>query len=209
MSTSGTDFVDEAGRYLQQGPDFEGQIRRLRSYDGVFFTQAGARKLAHYVEREVTRLLAGALRADHAADRTGNARRQCRAGPARAAAACRTDPAAGSVPVGTDQLLGGPDRARPQSTHSRRGPWSRARRSPRPPAAPMILSGRAARSDTNRPRAKRRSHPLHRVKWERPPPLSPRHRSRRSRARFNRPPRRLGAFSDLQMRRASLNRHSH
>jgi uncharacterized protein len=51
-------FVDEAGRYLQQGPDFEGQTRRLRSYDGVFFTQAGARKLAHYVEREVTRLLA-------------------------------------------------------------------------------------------------------------------------------------------------------
>ena len=51
-------FVDEAGRFLQQGPDFEGQIRRLRSYDGVFFTKAGARKLAHYVEREITRLLA-------------------------------------------------------------------------------------------------------------------------------------------------------
>src|SRR5712671_6492672 len=33
-------FVDEAGRFLQQGPDFEGQIRRLRSYDGVFFTKA-------------------------------------------------------------------------------------------------------------------------------------------------------------------------
>ncbi|HEY2212768.1 MAG TPA: SGNH family hydrolase [Bradyrhizobium sp.] len=51
-------FVDEAGRFLQQGPDFEGQIRRLRSYDGVYFTRAGARKLAHYVEREITRLLA-------------------------------------------------------------------------------------------------------------------------------------------------------
>lgn len=50
-------FVDEAGRYIQQGPDFEGQIRRLRSYDGVFFTKAGARKLAHYVEREITRVL--------------------------------------------------------------------------------------------------------------------------------------------------------
>jgi len=24
-------FVDEAGRFLEQGPDFEGQIRRLRS----------------------------------------------------------------------------------------------------------------------------------------------------------------------------------
>ena len=52
-------FVDEAGRFLQQGPDFEGQIRRLRSYDGVYFTRPGARKLAHYAEREITRLLAG------------------------------------------------------------------------------------------------------------------------------------------------------
>jgi hypothetical protein len=51
-------FVDDNGRYIQQGPDFEGQIRRLRSYDGVFFTKAGARKLAHYVEREITRVLA-------------------------------------------------------------------------------------------------------------------------------------------------------
>lgn len=50
-------FVDESGRFMQQGPDFEGQIRRLRSYDGVFFTKAGARKLAHYVEREIRRVL--------------------------------------------------------------------------------------------------------------------------------------------------------
>ena len=49
MSTSGTAF-DEAGRFMQQGPDFEGQIRRLRSDDGVYFTKAGARKLAHYVD---------------------------------------------------------------------------------------------------------------------------------------------------------------
>ena len=51
-------FVDEAGRFLQQGPDFEGQIRRLRSTDGVYFTKAGALKLAHYAEREINRLLA-------------------------------------------------------------------------------------------------------------------------------------------------------
>ncbi|MCC8950551.1 DUF459 domain-containing protein, partial [Bradyrhizobium sp. Arg62] len=51
-------FVDEAGRFMQKGPDFEGQPRKLRTDDGVFFTKAGARKLAHYVEREVTRLLA-------------------------------------------------------------------------------------------------------------------------------------------------------
>jgi hypothetical protein len=50
-------FVDEDGRYTQSGPDVEGQTRRLRSGDGVYFTQAGARKLAHYVEREVQRWL--------------------------------------------------------------------------------------------------------------------------------------------------------
>src|SRR5262249_41517238 len=50
-------FVDEDGRYAQFGPDVEGQTRRLRSGDGVYFTQAGARKLAHYVEREVQRWL--------------------------------------------------------------------------------------------------------------------------------------------------------
>jgi uncharacterized protein len=48
-------FVDEEGRYAQSGPDVEGQNRRLRSGDGVYFTKAGARKLAHYVEREVQR----------------------------------------------------------------------------------------------------------------------------------------------------------
>jgi len=51
-------FVDEGGLFLQKGPDFEGQIRQLRSYDGVYFTKPGALKLAHYVEREITRLLA-------------------------------------------------------------------------------------------------------------------------------------------------------
>src|SRR6476619_4622965 len=48
-------FVDEAGKYSNFGPDYEGQMRRLRSSDGVFFTKSGALKLAHYVEREVRR----------------------------------------------------------------------------------------------------------------------------------------------------------
>jgi len=51
-------FVDSAGQFAAQGPDFEGQIRRLRSGDGVYFTKAGARKLAHYVEREIQRSIA-------------------------------------------------------------------------------------------------------------------------------------------------------
>jgi hypothetical protein len=48
-------FVDEGGKYSNFGPDYEGQMRRLRSADGVFFTKAGALKLAHYVEREIRR----------------------------------------------------------------------------------------------------------------------------------------------------------
>lgn len=51
-------FVDENGRYVVQGPDVDGQTRRLRVSDGVHFTKAGARKLAHYVEREIRRVLA-------------------------------------------------------------------------------------------------------------------------------------------------------
>jgi hypothetical protein len=50
-------FVDEGGRFMQQGPDFDGQTRRLRAADGVHFSQAGARKLAHYVEKEIRRAM--------------------------------------------------------------------------------------------------------------------------------------------------------
>ena len=50
-------FVDDAGKYSSYGPDYEGQTRRLRSGDGVFFTKYGARKLAHYVEREIRRYM--------------------------------------------------------------------------------------------------------------------------------------------------------
>jgi hypothetical protein len=51
-------FVDESGRFSPTGPDYEGQIRRLRSGDGVYFTKFGARKLALYVEREIQRNIA-------------------------------------------------------------------------------------------------------------------------------------------------------
>ena len=49
-------FVDDQGRYAVQGPDFEGQTRRLRASDGVYFTKAGAVKLASYVDRELRRV---------------------------------------------------------------------------------------------------------------------------------------------------------
>ena len=101
-------FVDEAGRFLQQGPDFEGQIRRLRSYDGVYFTRPGARKLAHYVEREITRLLA--TRSAPFTLPSEPATPDANALPGQPA----PRPLAGPIlplvasSVGTDQLLGGP-----------------------------------------------------------------------------------------------------
>jgi len=50
-------FVDESGRYVTQGPDFEGQIRRLRTGDGVHFTKFGAVKMAQYVAQDLRRVM--------------------------------------------------------------------------------------------------------------------------------------------------------
>ena len=101
-------FVDEAGRFLQQGPDFEGQIRRLRSYDGVYFTKAGARKMAHYVEREITRLLAS--RSGPITLPSEPATPDANAQPGQPAPRPLAGPIVPLVAssVGTDQLLGGP-----------------------------------------------------------------------------------------------------
>ena len=100
-------FVDEAGRFLQQGPDFEGQIRKLRSADGVYFTKAGALKLAHYAERELSRLLAARsapiVLPTEPATPDANARPDQ---PARPLAGPIVPLVASSV--GTDQLLGAP-----------------------------------------------------------------------------------------------------
>jgi hypothetical protein len=49
-------FVAENGDFMATGPALDGQTRRLRANDGVHFTKAGQRKLAHYVERELVRL---------------------------------------------------------------------------------------------------------------------------------------------------------
>jgi uncharacterized protein len=69
-------FVDEQGRFAVQGPDFEGQIRRLRTADGVHFTKAGAVKLASYVDHELRRVMSThvapvALPAPEAAPKSG------------------------------------------------------------------------------------------------------------------------------------------
>jgi hypothetical protein len=50
-------FVDADETYTVEGPDLDGQVVRLRTPDGVHFTKAGARKLAHYVELELRNYL--------------------------------------------------------------------------------------------------------------------------------------------------------
>lgn len=52
-------FANEAGQYSASGPDINGQIAKLRAADGIHFTKAGARKLAHFVEPRLRRYLDG------------------------------------------------------------------------------------------------------------------------------------------------------
>ena len=50
-------FLDDRGQYAAYGPDVNGQFQKLRAADGVHFTRPGARKLAHFVETEIKRLM--------------------------------------------------------------------------------------------------------------------------------------------------------
>ena len=52
-------FSDDNGDFSSYGPDVNGQTVRLRSTDGIHFTRAGARKLAHFVDAHVRRALDG------------------------------------------------------------------------------------------------------------------------------------------------------
>jgi uncharacterized protein len=79
-------FVDDQGRYAVQGPDFEGQVRRLRTADGVHFTKAGAMKVASYVDRELRRVMSThvapvALPAPESAPKSGAADARPDVGP--------------------------------------------------------------------------------------------------------------------------------
>jgi hypothetical protein len=52
-------FVDETGRFMERGPDINGQTVALRSGQ-VNVTRAGFRKIAFYVERALARIIADA-----------------------------------------------------------------------------------------------------------------------------------------------------
>ena len=48
-------FTNASGQYITTGPDIEGQVKALRTSDGVGFTSVGKQKLAYYVERDIRR----------------------------------------------------------------------------------------------------------------------------------------------------------
>lgn len=50
-------FVDEDNRYTMTGPDVDGQPAKLRTNDGAFFTKAGSRKIAHFADAAIKRLI--------------------------------------------------------------------------------------------------------------------------------------------------------
>lgn len=49
-------FEDQDGQYDAFGPNVDGQNVKLRGVDGIHFTKAGARKVAHFLEAEIHRV---------------------------------------------------------------------------------------------------------------------------------------------------------
>ena len=177
-------FVDDQGRFAVQGPDFEGQIRRLRAGDGVHFTKAGAVKLAHYVEHDLRRVMSnrpvpvalpgtdeqGRPKPSAAGRRARPSARSFPSMPARPRPATFWAPSALPLPEGRRPIRW------PRACSAAAMPFRR-----RPPAAPTISPGRApARPRTFRTRWKScrprpRPHPRRSL-------LLPQQRSRPARA---------------------------
>jgi hypothetical protein len=53
-------FTDDDGNFAYNGPDVDGQVKRLRAGDGIHFNRAGQRKLAYFVEQSIRDKLQGA-----------------------------------------------------------------------------------------------------------------------------------------------------
>jgi hypothetical protein len=107
-------FADESGGYSAYGPDLEGKIRVLRQRDGVNFTDAGNKKLAHFVEKELRRDLTQA-RNSRTVPLLGNEAEQAKVNPdninktAAAPSGASLDKADTSAPVvkGPMAMIGG------------------------------------------------------------------------------------------------------
>jgi hypothetical protein len=50
-------FADEENRYTATGPNVDGEPAKLRTNEGIFFTRAGARKVAFFADTEIKRIL--------------------------------------------------------------------------------------------------------------------------------------------------------
>ena len=50
-------FADQSGQFDAFGPNIEGQNVKLRGIDGIHFTKAGARKVAHFLEAEIRKAM--------------------------------------------------------------------------------------------------------------------------------------------------------
>jgi hypothetical protein len=108
-------FIDEDGDFAMQGPDFKGQIRRLRTSDGVNFTKAGAVKLASYVDRELRRVMSSyvapvALPGPETTPKSGSASTRPDVGPVL--------PLTSSAGDHGNELLGGKDRSKQTTSDS-------------------------------------------------------------------------------------------
>ncbi len=100
---------NQDGRYDAYGPDISGANRLLRQGDGITFTPAGNRKLAHFVERELKRDIMQA-RAQRSIPLAGSEAEQRLVRPLRqapattpVARAASTPAAAGTKPGATPQ----------------------------------------------------------------------------------------------------------
>ncbi len=98
-------LADEQGGYSDMGPDITGKMRRLREPDGVNFTEAGNRKLAYFVEKELRRDLMQAKQ-DRNIPLAGSEAEQAKINAERKAAeaakiAAAQSPAGGAGPGGS------------------------------------------------------------------------------------------------------------
>ncbi len=92
-----TSFAEADGSYNVNGPDITGKTRVLREPDGVHFTPAGYRKLAHFVEREIKRDIAQA-RTERSVPLAGNEEEQRKIRPQQVSVAGGSGDAAAATP---------------------------------------------------------------------------------------------------------------
>lgn len=92
-------FSDERGQFSAFGPDINGQIVKLRTADGVHFTDAGALALAHFVSNEIKKLYEGHRPPAVPAPANPPASGAQAPGPAQAATPASPSPAPSGPPV--------------------------------------------------------------------------------------------------------------